>query len=83
MRSPRWSCLPDQGDHGDQRAATSGATDIVTVARGAGIAKSEGVRDEAHFDALSGPVLLAAKIDDQPGATQTVRDPPLIRNPLL
>jgi hypothetical protein len=45
------------------------------------------VRDEAHFDALiarrfddGGPVLLAAKIDDQPGQTQTVRDPPLIRN---
>jgi thiamine pyrophosphate-dependent acetolactate synthase large subunit-like protein len=72
---------------GKQAAATSGATDIVAVARGAGIANSEWVRDEAHFDKLldrrfdeSGPVLLAAKIDDQPGKMQTVRDPALIRN---
>ncbi len=45
------------------------------------------MRDETHFDALitrrfdeGGSVLSAAKIDDQPGATQTLRDPPLIRN---
>ena len=39
---------------GKQAAATSGATDIVAVARGAGIAQSEWARDEAHFDALIG-----------------------------
>ena len=39
---------------GKQAAATSGATDIVAVARGAGIAQSEWVRDEAHFDTLIG-----------------------------
>jgi hypothetical protein len=40
-----------------------------------------------YFDQLiarkfdeGGPVLLAAKIDDQPGTVQTVRDPPLIRH---
>jgi hypothetical protein len=45
------------------------------------------VRDESHFDELTsrrfdegGPLLLAAKIDDQPGIGQTVRDPPLIRH---
>ena len=72
---------------GKQPAATSGATDIVAVARGAGIANSEWLRDASHFDALlarrfdeGGPVLLAAKIDDQPGKAQTVRDPALIRN---
>jgi len=72
---------------GKQMAATGGATDIVAVARGAGIAASEWVRDEAHFDKLiarrfedGGPVLLAAKIDDEPGKVQTVRDPSLIRN---
>jgi hypothetical protein len=27
-----------------------------------------------------GPILLAAKIDDQPGKVQTVRDPALIRS---
>ncbi len=72
---------------GKQRAATGGATDIVAVARGAGIADSAWVRDEAHFEKLiarrfddGGPVLLAAKIDDQPGQGQTVRDPALIRS---
>jgi thiamine pyrophosphate-dependent acetolactate synthase large subunit-like protein len=72
---------------GKQQAATGGATDIVAVARGAGIADSAWVRDEAHFEKLiaqrfddGGPVLLAAKIDDQPGQGQTVRDPALIRS---
>ena len=72
---------------GKQAAATGGATDIVAVARGAGIADSAWVRDEAHFEKLiarrfddGGPVLLAAKIDDQPGQGQTVRDPALIRS---
>ena len=72
---------------GKQPTATSGLTDIVAVARGAGIANSAWVRDEAHFDALidrrfdeGGPVLIAAKIDDQPAAGPAVRDPALIRN---
>ena len=45
------------------------------------------MRDEAHFEQLfdrrfddGGPVLLAVKIDDKPGSTQTPRDPTLIRN---
>ena len=45
------------------------------------------MRDEKHFDELlgrslddEGPVLLAAKIDDKPGAGQTPRDPALIRS---
>jgi thiamine pyrophosphate-dependent acetolactate synthase large subunit-like protein len=72
---------------GRQQTATSGATDIVAVARGVGISNAEWVRDEAHFDNLidrrfdaGGPTLLAAKIDDQPGKVQTVRDPALIRS---
>jgi thiamine pyrophosphate-dependent acetolactate synthase large subunit-like protein len=72
---------------GKQQAATSGLADIVAVARGAGIAASEWVRDEAHFDQLldrrfddGGPVLLAAKIDDEAGKGQTPRDPALIRS---
>jgi thiamine pyrophosphate-dependent acetolactate synthase large subunit-like protein len=72
---------------GKQQAATSGMTDIVAVARGAGIAASEWVRDEAHFDKLldrrfddGGPLLLAAKIDDEAGKGQTPRDPALIRS---
>jgi thiamine pyrophosphate-dependent acetolactate synthase large subunit-like protein len=72
---------------GKQPTATSGPTDIVAVARGAGIANSAWVRDEAHFDTLidrrfdeGGPALIAAKIDDQPAAGPAVRDPALIRN---
>ena len=71
---------------GKQPTATAGLTDIVAVARGAGFAASEWVRDAAHFDALidrrfeaGGPVLLAAKIDDEPGKGRQARDPPLIR----
>ena len=72
---------------GKQRAATAGTADIVAIARGAGIANSHWVRDEAHFEELiarkfdeGGPMLLAAKIDDKPGTAQTPRDPALIRH---
>jgi thiamine pyrophosphate-dependent acetolactate synthase large subunit-like protein len=72
---------------GKQKAATAGTADIVAIARGAGIDNSQWVRDETHFEELvargfdtGGPVLLAAKIDDQPGIGQTPRDPPLIRH---
>jgi thiamine pyrophosphate-dependent acetolactate synthase large subunit-like protein len=72
---------------GKQRAATAGVTDIVAIARGAGIGNSAWVRDEQHFDKLidrrfedGGPVVLAVKIDDQPGKGQTPRDPALIRS---
>jgi thiamine pyrophosphate-dependent acetolactate synthase large subunit-like protein len=72
---------------GKQPTATSHATDIVAVARGAGITNSTWVRDEAHFEELlgrgfdaGGPVLLAAKIDDRPGDIQPPRDPALVRN---
>jgi thiamine pyrophosphate-dependent acetolactate synthase large subunit-like protein len=71
---------------GKQATATGGLTDIVALAHGAGFPYSEWVRDEAHFDALigrgfaeGGPVLLAAKIDDQPGKGRQARDPALIR----
>jgi thiamine pyrophosphate-dependent acetolactate synthase large subunit-like protein len=72
---------------GKQPTATAGATDIVAIAKGAGIANSLWIRDEAHFaEAIGrrfdhgGPVLLAAKIDNSPGTGHTVRDPALIRN---
>jgi len=72
---------------GKQATATGGVTDIVAVARGAGLANSEWVRDAEHFERLidrrfddGGPLLLAAKIDDKPGTAQTPRDPALIRN---
>ena len=72
---------------GKQKAATAGVTDIVAVARGAGLVNSEWARDERHFEHLidrrfetGGPFLLAVKIDDQPGIGKTIRDPALIRN---
>ena len=72
---------------GKQPTATSHLTDIVAVARGAGIPDSTWVRDEAHFEELlgrgftqGGPILLAAKIDDKPGEIQPPRDPALVRN---
>ena len=72
---------------GRQMTATGGATDIVAVARGAGIAASHWVRDEAHFETLidrrfdeGGPVLMAVKINDKPGAAQPPRDPALVRS---
>ena len=71
---------------GEQPTATGGLTDIVALARGAGFSRSEWIRDEAHFDALierrfeeGGPLLLAAKVDHQPGKGRQERDPPLIR----
>jgi thiamine pyrophosphate-dependent acetolactate synthase large subunit-like protein len=71
---------------GRQATATGNSTDIVAVAKGVGLANSQWVRDDKHFDELisrrfedGGPVLLAVKIDDRPGAAQTPRDPVLIR----
>jgi thiamine pyrophosphate-dependent acetolactate synthase large subunit-like protein len=72
---------------GKQATATGNHTDIVAVAKGVGLAHAEWVRDDAHLDELidrrfedGGPVLLAVKIDDKPGAAQTPRDPALIRS---
>ena len=72
---------------GKQPAATAGASDIVAIARGSGVANSVWVRDQQHFEKLidrrfddGGPVLLAVKVDDQPGKGQTPRDPALIRS---
>jgi thiamine pyrophosphate-dependent acetolactate synthase large subunit-like protein len=72
---------------GKQATATATTADIVAIARGAGISNSCWVRNDTHFDELisrpfnrEGPVLLAAKIDAQPGSGHTVRDPPLIRH---
>ncbi|MFL4967683.1 MAG: thiamine pyrophosphate-dependent enzyme [Xanthobacteraceae bacterium] len=72
---------------GKQPTTTKSTADIVEIARGCGIDNSHWIRDEAHFEELidrafddGGPILLAAKIDDQPGDAKMVRDPALIRN---
>jgi thiamine pyrophosphate-dependent acetolactate synthase large subunit-like protein len=72
---------------GGQKTATHESADIVAIAKGAGIENAIWVRDEAHFEHLidrrfdeSGPMLIAAKIDNRPAVSQTVRDPFVIRN---
>lgn len=73
------------------QTATSGLTaDIVAIARGAGIKNANWAADEADFEALfeqaqaaDDPHLIAVKIDNKPGVTQTVRDPDLIRETFM
>lgn len=72
---------------GRQRTATAVATDVVAVARGAGIARSEWTADEDDFARLVsgtlasvGPTLIAARIDDAPGAGRPEWDPVLIKD---
>jgi len=72
---------------GKQPTTTQSTADIVEIARASGIANSFWIRDEDHFEALidrafddGGPLLLGARIDDQPGDSKMIRDPALIRN---
>jgi thiamine pyrophosphate-dependent acetolactate synthase large subunit-like protein len=70
---------------GNQPTATAAGTDLVTMARGAGITQSQWAADEEMFDEMmsralieDGPWLIAARIDDKPGVATTERDPPII-----
>ncbi len=72
---------------GGQLAATAAGTDLVAVARGAGIARSAWAHDEATFDRLvaaalrePGPALIAARVDAAPGAARPERDPVLLKD---
>lgn len=60
--------------------------DIVAIATGCGIADCHWAADEEDFERLvdlalaaTGPVLIAARIDDKPGVGATRRDPAQIR----
>ncbi len=71
---------------GKQKSLTAGTVDLVAVAKGAGLAKSEWAIDEAHFEALveralkgNGPWLIGARIDGEKPAGVTERDPGRIR----
>ncbi|MBV9348193.1 MAG: hypothetical protein JOZ70_06775 [Pseudolabrys sp.] len=70
---------------GSQPTATAANADLVAIARGAGIRNANWAADEADFDALvgaalkSGPSLIAVRIDSQPAAGTTDRDPVKIR----
>jgi len=72
---------------GSQPTLTSHGTDLVAMARGAGLAQSAWAADEAHFEALidlalagGGPWFIAARADDQPPAGVTERDAARIRS---
>ena len=71
---------------GSQPTLTSGRTDLVAMAQGAGLTQSAWARDEAHFDELidlalqgNGPSFVAARTDRQPPAGVTERDAAKIR----
>jgi thiamine pyrophosphate-dependent acetolactate synthase large subunit-like protein len=72
---------------GNQRSATAGATDLVAVARGAGIARSAWAADPAEFERLveralrdDGPALIGARVDQAPGAGRPERDPVVLKD---
>ena len=72
---------------GNQRSATAAATDLVAVARGAGIARSAWVTDPAEFERLveqalreDSPALIAARVDQAPGAGRPERDPVVLKD---
>jgi thiamine pyrophosphate-dependent acetolactate synthase large subunit-like protein len=71
---------------GLQKTLTSSGTDLVAMARGAGIAQSYWAFDEAHFESLvdrtlseDGPWFIGARIDGEKPAGTTERDPVKIR----
>jgi thiamine pyrophosphate-dependent acetolactate synthase large subunit-like protein len=72
---------------GSQPTLTSYGTDLVAVAKGAGLTQSAWAGDEAQFEQLldlalqgNGPWFIAARTDDQPPAGVTERDAVKIRS---
>lgn len=72
---------------GRQQTLTAGPVDLVAVAKGAGLERSEWAKDEAHFEALveralrkDGPWFIGARIDGASPAGVTERDPIRIRS---
>ena len=71
---------------GAQPTPAATVSDIVTIANGCGLTRSSWAADEDDFERLiddaltaEGPTLIAARIDDKPGAGTTDRDPVQIR----
>ncbi len=71
---------------GGQKTLTSSGTDLVAIARGAGLANSAWASDEEHFETLvdralagDGPWFIAARIDGEKPAGTTERDAAKIR----
>ena len=72
---------------GQGTPAAQARSDLVAAARALGLHQANWAADEAEFDALvgqalsgDGPWLIAARIDDKPGVSQTERDPSLFRD---
>jgi thiamine pyrophosphate-dependent acetolactate synthase large subunit-like protein len=82
--------IMDNGAHqitGGQPTLTAHGTDVVAIARGAGLVQSAWAEDEKDFEqriqralAEDGPWLIAARIDAKPPAVETERDPAQIRD---
>lgn len=71
---------------GKQRTLTANTVDLVAMAKGAGLARSEWAADETHYEALveralegDGPWLIGARIDGEKPVGVTERDPARIR----
>ena len=71
---------------GSQKTLTSGTTDLVAIAKGAGLKQSAWAADEEHFDALvdhtlagDGPWFICVRVDGEKPAGVTERDPVKIR----
>lgn len=67
---------------GQETPARAAGTDLVAMARAAGLARAHWAADEAGFEALlsaalasDGPHLVAARIDGEPGRVPTPREP--------
>lgn len=72
---------------GGQPTPAAAGTDFVAVARGCGLAGADWAADEADFERLvqhclgaDGPHFIGLKLDDQPPAAQTERDPAQLRD---
>jgi thiamine pyrophosphate-dependent acetolactate synthase large subunit-like protein len=72
---------------GQRTPAELAGTDLVAVARAAGLPQAAWAADEAEFDRLvaqcldtEGPHVIGLKLDDAPPAGQTERDPAQIRD---
>lgn len=72
---------------GVQESPTAERSDLVTVARGAGIVSAEWARAESHFEQLienalrqDGPHFIGARIDRSPGQARPERDPVILKD---
>jgi thiamine pyrophosphate-dependent acetolactate synthase large subunit-like protein len=72
---------------GSQPTATAGRADLVEIARGAGLSRSAWARDEQDFESLveraldgDGPWFIAARVDGSAPASQTPREPVIIKD---